>query len=205
MRKSCLIVIGLALCIASAVGADTNAASRSGQVVVDASTRNKSLNDYTLLTRDIIQKAWKRPLDIEVPSALKGRVRIDYCVKRSGEIDSIKLVRGSGVSDMDKALIEAIRAAQPFPPFPDDVQANRILIRANFIVADLPTAPVATVSQPAPADKKLPQADNEPGPPKLIWGQPAGTSTPRNDDQGPADNPPGLPPAPRKYQWGTPN
>lgn len=118
-------------------------------VVVDRTTRSKVLTDYTLLTRDAIQKAWKSPLDLKVPDALKGRVRINYTVLRSGALEAAEIIKGSGIPEMDHSLLNAIRTAQPFPPFPDDLRAKKILIRANFVVADLPAVPVTTVSGPA--------------------------------------------------------
>ena len=41
-------------------GAAENPFSVTDKVVIDRSTRIKSLNDYVLLTRDAIQRTWKR-------------------------------------------------------------------------------------------------------------------------------------------------
>ncbi|MFC1836841.1 energy transducer TonB, partial [Thermodesulfobacteriota bacterium] len=70
---------------------------------------------------------------------VKGRVRITYTIRRSGALHKVQVVGGSGNSQLDHTLLKAIKAAQPFPPFPDGVLASRIVVRANFIVADLPT------------------------------------------------------------------
>jgi TonB family protein len=202
MNKCLVAVIALVLGVAFWAAQSESMAAESYQVVVDSSTRSKVLNDYTILTRDAIQKNWQRPLDLNNASALKGRVRVDYIVKRSGELDSVELVRGSGIPEMDHSLIEAIRAAQPFPPFPDGVDAAKILIRANFIVADLPTGKVTTASQPVNTEAEdAPQAVPDPGEKKFKWGLPAGTSqAPEPSDQ----TQDGIPPAPpvKKYRWG---
>lgn len=141
----------------------TTEAGMTDLVVVDRSTRSKVLTDYTLLTRDAIQKAWKTPLDLRVPSALKGRIRINYTVTRSGALEKLELIKGSGVPEMDKSLVKAIQIAQPFPPFPDDLEVRKILIRANFVVAEVPPVTVTTVSSPVKRKK-------------LSWGKPAGTA-----------------------------
>ena len=99
---------------------------------------------------------------LRVPSALKGRVRINYTVKRSGALENLELIKGSGIAEMDRSLIKAIQTAQPFPPFPDDLEARKVLIRANFVVAETPSVPITTVASPA---KK-----------KLSWGRAAGAS-----------------------------
>jgi len=169
---------------------------------VDGGTRSKVLNDYTLLTRDAIQKTWTIPLDLSSPSAIKGRIRINYTIRRTGELDSVELVRGSGNADMDRSLLEAIRLAQPFPPFPDDVRAVAVSIRANFIVADLPVVPVTTVSQPV---EPAPQAADQPADSqqkKLIWGQPAGSAQPEKEPAAAPTSTPAPEPSAKKFKWG---
>jgi TonB family protein len=170
----------------------------TGQIIVDRNTRNKTLNDYTLLTRDCIQRAWTTPVDMAMPGALKGKVSINYTVRRSGAVERVELIRGSGVPEMDRTLLKAIRAAAPFPPFPDGVEANSIMIRANFVVADLPTLPVTTVAHEVDADKT--SAESAPDHPnKPIWGAPAGSSIVKEDE---AKNATPPAPTPKRYKWG---
>ena len=148
MKRILFLIVALMLVCSVLAEAADDRAKLNNQVVVDRSTRSKVLNDYVMLTRDAIQRAWKTPINLSTPDSVKGRVRINFSVKRSGALESIKLVDGSGHKEMDRSLIRAIKAAQPFPPFPDDVTAPRIVIRANFIVADLPTGKTKNVSQP---------------------------------------------------------
>ncbi len=206
MKKHILTTMVLVLCIGlTAAAAD--------QAVVDRSTRSKVLNDYALLTRDAIQKAWTSPLDLAVPSALKGRVRINYTIDRKGNLNALELVRGSGIAAMDRSLLSAVRSASPFPGFPDELEAATVLIRANFIVADLPAVPVTRVSQAVTkagsTNAKAPDKTK-----KFKWGVAAGTSdsnskredgatTPASDkDVAPANDriPPPFPS--KKYPWG---
>jgi TonB family protein len=200
MKKSVIaalvLVLGLTLAVASAEAPGTMVQ----RVVVDSSTRSKVLNEYTLLTRDAIQKSWTTPLDLSLPGAVKGRIRVDYTVKRSGELESLELVNGSGNMELDRSLLLAIRSAQPFPPFPDDVRAQRVLIRANFIVADVPTVPVMTVSQPVGEPPTAVQVPDQ-NPKKLIWGLPAGTSQ-QKEPEAAADSGPAPRPEIKKYRWG---
>ncbi|HMK33843.1 MAG TPA: TonB family protein [Desulfomonilaceae bacterium] len=167
------------------------------QVVVDRSTRNKILNDYTLLTRDCIQRAWTTPLDVVTPRAVKGKIGINYVVKRSGAVERIELVKGSGNLEMDRTLLEAIRSAEPFPPFPDGVDASKIMIRANFIVADVPTLPIVAATHEVDAKKS--SEEPAPGHKKYMWGAPAGSSAVKTDEA--RDILPAAPPQ-KKYKWG---
>jgi TonB family protein len=51
-----------------------------------------------------------------------GEVWVDFTIDRSGFIKSTKLIRSAGVPELDKAVLAAIEAAQPFsvPPGADD-------------------------------------------------------------------------------------
>jgi TonB family protein len=202
--KYLLTAVILALIPVICAGAGQNPFSAPDQVVIDKSTRVKSLNDYVLLTRDAIQRKWRTPLELSVPGALKGRIGITYTVTRSGALESLELARGSGNREMDKSLLQAIRAAAPFPPFPDEVAARKLMIKANFIVADVPPVPITTVdlktdqpSDQAPSAPPAPSVENSGK--KFIWGTPAGSSDVAPDAP---DNEIPPRPEPPKYQWG---
>jgi len=213
--KSLLTALIIALIPVICAGAAQSPLSVADKVVIDKSTRIKSLNDYVLLTRDAIQRKWKTPLELSVPSALKGRIGITYTVTRSGALESLELVRGSGNHEMDNSLLAAIRAAAPFPPFSDDIAARKVMIKANFIVADVPPVPITTVDlktdkpidQVPPADlktdKPVDQAPSAPvsesGGKKFIWGTPAGSADVKPEAPD-SEIPPR--PEPRKYHWG---
>ncbi len=199
--KSLLTALILVLMPVICVGAMENPLSLTDKVVIDRSTRVKSLNDYVLLTRDAIQRTWKTPLDLAVPGALKGRIAINYTVTRSGALESLELVRGSGNHEMDNSLIAAIRAAAPFPPFPEEVAARKLMIKANFVVADVPPVPITTVDLKTDKseDQAPPAAEPETSGKKFIWGTPAGSADVKPEAP---DNEVPPRPEPRKYQWG---
>jgi len=113
----------------------------------------------------------------------------------------LELVRGSGNADMDRTLLNAIRAAGPFPRFPEEIHARKVLIRANFIVAETPTVPVTRVDHEI--DKKpIPGQDSEPSQKKYIWGVPAGSAHRMESAPPAAAAVPEPPQATKKYRWG---
>ncbi len=198
--KSILTALILVLTVTVCAIAVENPLSIRDQMIIDRSTRVKPLNDYALLTRDAIQRSWKTPLDLSVPGALKGRITINYTVTRSGALEGLELVRGSGNREMDESLIAAIRAAAPFPPFPDDVAARKLMIKAKFVIADVPAVPVTTVDlKTDKSGEEAPAASPETAGKKFIWGTPAGSSDVKTDTP---DNEIPPRPEPRKYQWG---
>jgi TonB family protein len=170
------------------------------QAVVDRNTKNRALNDYALLTRDAIQNAWTTPLELAVPDAIKGRIQVNYVIRKNGGLEKVELVKGSGNSEMDGSLLAAIRAASPFPAIPAAVKAGRVLIRANFIVADVPSTKArhANHEQVRPAESDT--DENQPEKRKYHWGRPAGNSTEETPESPPAATPE---PEPRKkLKWG---
>jgi TonB family protein len=199
VKKSMVAATGLVLILALGAMASENIAGIADQVIVDRSTRSKVLNDYTLLTRDTIQRAWTTPTLLNTPGALKGRIGINYIITRSGALEGLELVKGSGNADMDRTLLQAIRSAAPFPPFPDEIAARRLLIRANFIVADMPTIPVTTVGHDVENGKPSSSPADQSGK-KFIWGTPAGTA---GQQTPPIENESTPAPPQKKYHWGT--
>ncbi len=197
VKKSMIAATALVLILALGAMASENIAGIADQVIVDRSTRSKVLNDYTLLTRDTIQRAWTTPTLLNEPGALKGRISINYIITRSGALEGLELVKGSGNADMDRTLLQAIRSAAPFPPFPDEIAARRLLIRANFIVADMPTIPVTTVGHDVENGKSSPADQSSK---KFIWGTPAGTA---GQQTPPIENESTPAPPQKKYHWGT--
>lgn len=167
-------------------------------LTISKSTRDKVLTDYAMVTRDAIQYSWTTPLRLNTPDAVKGKMMVNYIIKKDGALEKLELVKGSGVPDMDRSLLAAIRAAAPFPAFPAGIHANRIMIRANFVIADLPTAPAAQAKHEF--TRTIQDDLDASHVKKYVWGIPAGASAPEKSvaqDQI-------LPtrPAPREFKWG---
>lgn len=196
--KRLLIIMAILLTGAVAQAASFPGSTGTGLLVVDRTTRDRTLNSYALLTRDLIQGAWKTPLDLTATTAVKGKVRVNYTIGRTGALESLELVRGSGNPDMDRTLLQAIRAAAPFPRFPDEIAARSLTIRANFVVADLPTTSATRVEYRPEAAAGGAASDS--GEKKFMWGVPAETAH-KKDPNAEKEAPIPAPPA-KKYRWG---
>ncbi len=195
MKKLTIIALALSLGLFTAV----HALAQSGEIVVDRSTKDKLLKNYTLLTRDAIQKVWTMPALMDGPDAVKGRVSISYSIARDGSVRSVKLLKGSGNREMDRSLMDAIRSAAPFPAFPDEIEARSVLIRANFVVAELPTIPVILANHDIGDGPRPVETEPDRSPKKFIWGVPAGSSDMKAAN---SEDPETAPVPPKKYRWG---
>lgn len=201
MMRILALSLSILLILAFSASAAEQFVPTVDQIVVDKSTRSKALNDYVLSTRDAIQRAWTTPVDTDSSSAIKGHITIYYTVTRSGAVRHVQLVQGSGNAEMDRSLVEAIRFAAPFAPFPRDIPAHQVLIKAKFVVADMPTVPVMTVDAPVKNFSTPEEATSSDNAKKFKWGVPAATSsrdklvtTDTNETQPPRQI--------KKFRWG---
>jgi TonB family protein len=200
MKRILMTAVALVVVAGAVAWAADSTGPLLDQVVMDRTNRDKTANDYVMLTRNEIQRAWTTPVAMNEAQAVKGRIRINYVISRSGALRSVELVRGSGNADLDRTLTAAIRAAAPFPPFPDEIRARSMLVRANFIVANTPTVRVTTVQHEVKKEASKADTGNDPsGDKKLTWGLPAGTSGPSH---GGVDHEIPAPPATKRYKWG---
>lgn len=200
MKRILMITMALIVTAGAVAWAADSAGPLADRVVVDRSNRDKTANDYVMLTRNEIQRAWTTPVEMNGAEAVKGRIRINYVISRSGALKSLELVRGSGNPELDRTLAHAIRAAAPFPPFPDEIRARSMLVRAHFIVASTPSVRPTAVQHELKGEPPKAGADNGDSPDKkLTWGLPAGTSQP--SDTG-VDHDIPAPPPTKRYKWG---
>ncbi|MDD3473123.1 MAG: TonB family protein [Syntrophaceae bacterium] len=207
MKKIHLVVVVLILGLFACPAFSQTVAYPLETLVVDRSTKNKAANEYAMMTRDAIQRVWKTPLNYNTDSALKGRVAITYQISRDGALNSVELTRSSGMKEMDESLVQAIRKAAPFPSFPQGIMAQNVVIRANFVVAEMPKVPLLTVDF-----KKGDSEESEAVAPvpakKYLWGAPAGAALrkePINEEtyKEPAPEETKIPEPPStKYKWG---
>jgi TonB family protein len=60
---------------------------------------------------------------------------VGFTIRRSGEIAEAVLLRSSGYAVVDKALLEAIKRAAPYGPFPDHLPEEEISIRVYATIS----------------------------------------------------------------------
>ncbi len=76
-----------------------------------------------------IELAWGYPADA---AGAGGEVVVDFVIGRSGRLDAIARVRGSGHKILDVAALDAIRKASPYDPIPVEYKIPNLQIRAHF-------------------------------------------------------------------------
>ncbi len=77
-----------------------------------------------------IELVWGYPA---AAAGIEGDVVVDFVIGRSGKLDSVSLIRGSGNRVLDDEAIGAIRKASPYDPIPFEYKIPNLQIRAHFI------------------------------------------------------------------------
>jgi protein TonB len=55
-----------------------------------------------------------------------GTVVVRFVIARNGQLVDVSIVRSSGVVALDRGLLEAVRAASPYPPIPAIIPGNQV-------------------------------------------------------------------------------
>ena len=79
-----------------------------------------------------IELVWQYPYEAAV-AGIQGELILDFVIARSGAVDSIALVRGSGSKILDDEAIRSIRTAAPFDPIPAEYKIPKLQIRGRFV------------------------------------------------------------------------
>jgi len=89
---------------------------------------------YMNQTLNAIRRNWYRlvPMSARPPANKKGRVTAEFIIQHDGIIFGENIVSSSGDDELDKAVIDAIKATNNLPAFPSTVSDNSIKMRISF-------------------------------------------------------------------------
>jgi protein TonB len=79
-----------------------------------------------------IELVWQYPYEAAT-AGIQGELTLDFVIARSGKVDSIELIRGSGSKILDDEAIRSIRKAAPFDPIPTQYKIPSLQIRGRFV------------------------------------------------------------------------
>jgi protein TonB len=112
-------------------------ASERGEIVEEGGATLKALNapeiqyiSYFAGIKRKIELVWGYP---SAAAGIEGDVIVDFVIGRSGRLDAVNLVRGSGHKVLDDEALGAIRKASPYDPIPSEYKIANLQIRAHFV------------------------------------------------------------------------
>lgn len=94
----------------------TVAESKSGK---NSAAGNAAVSNYPGKIVSKLRRALRYPAEAK-RQKLRGEVQVSFVVSASGGVGSIRVVSSSGSPVLDKAAVETVRRAAPFPAIPGD-------------------------------------------------------------------------------------
>lgn len=101
------------------------------QDTISLDTKDKRYVSYARLIKARIGSQWTYPSAARA-RLIEGQLMVLFSLVKEGEVIDISLLDPSGYAVLDQEAVRAIRAAAPFPPFPDHVAVKRLNIQASF-------------------------------------------------------------------------
>lgn len=105
--------------------------SEEDQETISLDTDDQRYVSYARAIKERIAKQWRYP-----PAArsglIEGKLKVLFSLTRTGDLSRIQVVEPSGSALLDQEATRAVRAASPYPSFPEHVTAGRLNIDAKF-------------------------------------------------------------------------
>jgi TonB family protein len=101
------------------------------QETISLDTEDTRYVSYARVIKEHIARKWKYPPEAKA-GLVEGKLRILFSLNRTGEMIRIRVLSPSGSSVLDQEAVRAVRAASPYPSFPEQVKVPRLNIEADF-------------------------------------------------------------------------
>ena len=80
----------------------------------------------------LVSRSWSRTVRHVRHAPTSETVRVKFRLYPSGRVQLIQVEKGSGAREVDEAGIYAVVHAQPFPPFPDNIEAEAVDVHVRM-------------------------------------------------------------------------
>jgi TonB family protein len=98
---------------------------------ISLDTKDVRYVSYAKLIKARLMEEWTYPRKA-VDNLIEGRVKVLFTLNANGRLIRLQIIDPSGQRYLDNETARAIRAASPFPPFPESMSLTRLHIKANF-------------------------------------------------------------------------
>ena len=109
-------------------------AKRPKKKFIDASTKEYAYAAYERFWADRVERIG----NLNYPGTarerhLRGEVVLTVTLTRNGNVKAIDIVHGSGQELLDRATVQIVRLAAPFPPIPSHEQVDELYITRTWV------------------------------------------------------------------------
>jgi len=80
----------------------------------------------------LVSRSWSRTVRHVRHAPTSETVRVKFRLYPSGRVQLIQIEKGSGAREIDEAGIYAVVHAQPFPPFPDNIESEAVDVHVRM-------------------------------------------------------------------------
>ncbi len=101
------------------------------EATISIGTQSIKYASYLEHIKNKIQNVWVYPQEA-VQTGQQGRLLILFSIDKNGNLVRLKLIRSSGYPLLDKAALQAVRDASPFPALPKRFNLDVLNIYATF-------------------------------------------------------------------------
>ncbi len=101
------------------------------EATISLDTKDSTYMPYTKIIKEKIRSHWIYPLSAQ-ENLIQGSLTVLFRLDRGGNLIACNLVRSSNHQILDTYALKAIRAAKPFPPFPENIGVEFLNINASF-------------------------------------------------------------------------
>ena len=98
---------------------------------ISLNTLNYKFHSYYLALKRKIELVWEYPYRARRTGA-QGRLLMRFVINKDGSLAEAKIVRSSGNALLDSEAIRAIHNAAPYPPLPERMQTDHLVVTATF-------------------------------------------------------------------------
>ena len=102
------------------------------EATISLDTKDSTYSPYATVIKERIFSYWVYPLSAQ-QNLMQGSLLIVFRLDRDGNLMASTIARSSGHTILDEHALNAVRSADPFPPFPEVLPVQFLNINASFI------------------------------------------------------------------------
>jgi len=102
------------------------------EATISLDTKDPTYHPYTKVIKEKIFNSWVYPLSAQ-QNLIQGSLLIVFRLDKNGNLIDCKIEKSSGHEILDTQALKAIRLANPFPPFPENITVQLLNINASFV------------------------------------------------------------------------
>ncbi len=105
---------------------------KTKEATISLDTKDPTYHPYTKVIKEKIYNSWIYPLSAQ-QNFIQGSLLIVFRLDKNGNLIDCNIEKSSGHEILDTQALKAIRLANPFPPFPENITVQLLNINASFV------------------------------------------------------------------------